>query len=71
MLPEITARIRPPRSLAVPYALGYPLGEPGNRELQTRIVRALLAMCAREDVPMTESLQRNASIRDESAGGIS
>jgi hypothetical protein len=55
MLPEITARVRPPRALAVPYLLGYPLGEPGNRELQTRILRALLALALRSDVPVAES----------------
>ncbi len=55
MLPEITARVRPPRALAVPYALGYPLGEARNRELQTRILRALLALASRDDVPVAES----------------
>lgn len=55
MLAEVTSRISPPRALAVPYALGYPLGEPGNRELQTAILRAMLALCPRDDVPLLES----------------
>lgn len=44
MLREITAKVRTPRALAVPYALGYPLGRPGDPELQTRILRAAFAL---------------------------
>jgi hypothetical protein len=51
MLEKITREIRPPRALSVPYALGYPLGEPGNRELQTEILHAMLAMLAENDLP--------------------
>ena len=43
-LREITEKVRTPRALAVPYALGYPLGKPGNPELQTRILRAAFAL---------------------------
>jgi hypothetical protein len=52
MLPEITRAVRPPRALAVSYALGYPLGVPHDVELQRRILRALLALTARDDVPV-------------------
>jgi len=51
MLPEITAKIRPPRALSVPYPLGFPLGRPGDRTLQTRILRELLELTARGEVP--------------------
>jgi len=44
MLREITAKVRTPRALAVPYALGYPLGKPGDPKLQTRIIRAAFAL---------------------------
>jgi hypothetical protein len=54
MLPEITATIRPPRALAVPYPLGFPLGEARNPELQTAILRQLLALVERDDVPVLE-----------------
>ena len=54
MLAKITKKIRPPRALAVPYALGFPLGEANNRELQTEILRQLLALLARNDVPVLE-----------------
>ena len=54
MLEKITAKIRPPRALSVPYTLGYPLGEPNNPQLQTAILRQLLALLERDDVPVLE-----------------
>jgi hypothetical protein len=54
MLPEITQRGKPPRAVSVPYPLGYPLGAPDAPELQTAIVRALLRVCTRDDVPVLE-----------------
>ena len=56
MLPEITAKVRPPRALAVPYPLGYPLGAPDDAPLQRSIVRRLLELCARSDVPVVDAL---------------
>lgn len=44
MLREVTEKVRPPRALLVPYRLGYPLGSPGDAELQTRILRAAFAL---------------------------
>lgn len=55
LLKEITEKIRPPRALFVPYPLGYPLGEPDNSELQTRIMRAAFSLLARTDFPVLES----------------
>lgn len=55
VLREITEKVRPPRALFVPYPLGYPLGEPNNAELQTRIIRAAFALLARNDFPALES----------------
>ena len=52
MLAKITEKIRPPRALAVPYPLGFPLGEANNPELQTEILRQLLALLERDDVPL-------------------
>ncbi len=56
MLPEITRKVRPPRALAVPYPLGYPLGAPRDRALQLRILRALLALSAVRQVPCVHSI---------------
>jgi len=51
-LPEITTRVAPPRTLAVPYPLGYPLGAPNDAPLQGRIIEATLALC--EEEPSTK-----------------
>jgi hypothetical protein len=59
LLEGITRQIRPPRALSVPYPLGFPLGEPGDAELQTSILRALLALMDRTDVPVLETFQRS------------
>ncbi len=56
LLPEITRKVRPPRALEVPYALGYPLGKPNDPPLQLRILRALLLLTSRVDVPLSEEL---------------
>jgi hypothetical protein len=55
LLREITEKIRPPRALFVPLPLGYPLGEPDNPNLQTRIMRAAFALLPRTDVPVLEN----------------
>jgi hypothetical protein len=57
MLAKITAKIRPPRALAVPYPLGFPLGEANNPKLQSEILRQLLALLERNDVPVLEEFQ--------------
>ncbi len=51
-LPEITAKVGPPRTLAVDYPLGYALGAPDDAPLQRRIIEAALALCEKE--PSTE-----------------
>ncbi|MFN6201295.1 MAG: hypothetical protein ACK562_13760 [Acidobacteriota bacterium] len=52
LLREVAEAICPPRSLFVPYPLGFPLGEPGNPSLQHRIIAAALALLERDDVPL-------------------
>jgi hypothetical protein len=52
LLREITEKTRPPRALFVPFPLGYPLGEPDNADLQTRIIRAAFALLTRNDCPV-------------------
>jgi hypothetical protein len=58
LLADVTRKIRPPRALAVPYPLGFPLGEPNDPGLQTAVMRALLALLARDDVPVLEAFVR-------------
>jgi len=55
LLREITEKIRPPRALFVSYPLGYPLGEPNNAALQTRIMQSAFALLTRTDAPVLES----------------
>jgi hypothetical protein len=46
VLPEITARMELPRVLVVDRPLGYPLGAPGEPEVQRDILRAALPLLA-------------------------
>ncbi len=42
LLREVAEKVRPPRTLFVPFPIGYPLGAPGHPELQHSIIRAAL-----------------------------
>ena len=55
MLPDITRKIRPPRALTVPYPLGFPLGKPNDPGLQIAILREVLGLLDRTDVPVLEA----------------
>ena len=52
LLREVAALIKPPRTLFVPFPMGFPLGEPNNPELQHRVIAAALALLERNDVPL-------------------
>ena len=54
LLREITVKVRPPRALAVPWPLGFPLGAPDDAALQRKVLMQLLALLLREDVPVLE-----------------
>lgn len=57
MLPEITRRVKPPRALAVPFPLGYPLGAPRDAARQTAVIESALALLSRPGPgPILESL---------------
>jgi hypothetical protein len=57
LLPEITRRIRPPRALAVPHPLGYPLGAPDDPARQRAILRALLRLCTATALPVLQAME--------------
>ena len=42
LLAAVAARVRPPRSLTVPFPFGRPLGTPGRFAEQLAVVRAAL-----------------------------
>jgi hypothetical protein len=47
---EIMGKVVPPRWLALPFPLGYPLGRPNDADLQRRIIRRALQLLE-EDGP--------------------
>lgn len=54
LIRDHTERIRPPRALWVPFELGRPIGAPGDRSFQTRVVRAALGLLERPTGPVLE-----------------
>jgi len=60
MLPEITRKVRPPRALEVPFALGYALGRPMEPELQRSVLRELLKVCRQTEVPYLGRIEDSA-----------
>lgn len=56
LLREVAERVRPPRSLVVPFAHGYTLGAPHDAEGQKTIMRKALALLDRNDVPLIASV---------------
>ena len=51
LLREVAEKVRPPRALAVPFAHGFPLGAPHDRDGQRDVVRAALEMLAMDGTP--------------------
>ncbi len=52
LLRDVTATLRPPRALSVPFRFGYPLGAPDDADLQRRVILAALALLDRDDLPV-------------------
>jgi len=44
LVPQHAKRIKPPRTLIVPFELGRPLGAPGDVKLQARVLRQALSL---------------------------
>lgn len=42
LLLMVTKKVRPPRSLFVPFRFGYPMGKPNDAKLQHQIIRSAL-----------------------------
>lgn len=49
LLQMVTKKVRPPRSLYVPFPFGYPLGKPNDPKLQHQIVRGALDLLQSSD----------------------
>ena len=59
LMPEISERVGVPRFLAVPHPLGYPLGRPGDAELQRRILLSALELIEDTAFPATRSFSED------------
>lgn len=71
LVPQHAIRMRPPRSLLVPFELGRPLGAPGDRPFQRRVLEAALKLVERMDVPVVVSFEEEAPEADvETEGGV-
>lgn len=49
LLREATEKVRPPRSLWVPFPMGYPFGKPNDVALQIQVIRQALALLESDD----------------------
>lgn len=53
LLRTIAERVRPPRTLSVPFPHGFPLGAPHDPELQRDVIRAALSLLETANEPGT------------------
>jgi hypothetical protein len=44
LLREVSEKVKPPRTLFVPFPMGYPLGRPHDSEIQLAVIRAALKL---------------------------
>lgn len=57
LLREVTSILRPPRSLFVPFPMGYPLGLPNDPEIQLSVIRQALALLSKNETPILADLE--------------
>jgi hypothetical protein len=72
---EHTEKVKPPRALFVPFPFGHPLGEANDPELQTRVMRAALALLDEPAGPVLvdylEDIYADQDINLAQAGSLS
>lgn len=57
LLREVSEKVRPPRTLVVPFPFGYPLGQPHHPELQRQVItRAVEMLAGQEGLPAFTNL---------------
>lgn len=49
LVKSLATTLRPPRALCVPFRFGYPLGNPGDREQQKRVLKSALLLLETAD----------------------
>ncbi len=57
MLPRITRLVGPPRTLSVPFRLGFQFGPPEHGARRLEILRRMLSLLDRTDVPFIEEFR--------------
>ncbi|MCC6264314.1 MAG: hypothetical protein IT169_12110 [Bryobacterales bacterium] len=60
LLPEVTRKVDPPRVLRADRPLGFPLGDPGRKEMQRKILREALALLAESPLPVWQRAELEA-----------
>ncbi len=65
LVPQHAERIKPPRTLSVPFDLGRPLGVPDDVNFQHRVLSAALGLFARLDGPVFQDYEEQAPARDD------
>ena len=66
---EQSERLRPPRTLWVPFEFGRPLGVPNDTAFQRAVVRAALALLERPSGPVLEDYPVEVPRSDDGADG--
>ena len=51
LLREVSEKVKPPRTLFVPFPMGYPLGKPGDAAIQLAVIRAALKLLEESGPP--------------------
>jgi hypothetical protein len=49
LLREVSEKVRPPRTLFVPFPFGYPLGKPNQPALQHQVIEASVNLLIKPD----------------------
>jgi hypothetical protein len=56
VMADVTRKLAPPRALAVPAPLGAPMGPPHDAAAHDAVLRRMLELAARTDVPLLAGL---------------
>jgi hypothetical protein len=52
VMADVTAKLAPPRALSVPAPLGAPMGPPHDADAHVAVLRRMLELATRTDVPL-------------------
>jgi hypothetical protein len=55
VLPEVSGKVQPPRTLVVPFGLGTPVGPPLEADTQLRVVGSALELAYESGVPLVRT----------------